>query len=352
MMMVPTKIWPLVKTPLLSWGTKTRMGLEFFRRPRGPQPDRSVSEFLLDHYGQESIDYLAEPLLAGVYGGDPKAMSVNSVLARFVEIETQYGSLSRGVLTAPKPQGSGGGGSLFRTLKNGLSQVVEKLAPYADRITGSVDAVERLSSGFRVKVNGDLMEAEQLIVATPAYVAAGLVEPFQPDLSALLMKIPYTSSTTMSLGYRKGTFDHPLNGFGFLVPKRERGYLTACTWVNNKFSYRAPEDVVLLRCFLGGEAYMETDEFLVDMAKKELRRIMGLQAEPLFHNISRWPAAMAQFTVGHATRMEQIDSLTGAVPGLHLIGNGYRGIGLPDCVRSGRDVAAKIGATAVSLASV
>ena len=126
MMMVPTKIMPLIGTRLLSWGTKIRMGLEFLRRPKGPQPDRSVYDFLLDHYGQESIDYLAEPLLAGVYGGDPRQMSVNSVLARFVEIESKYGSLTRGVLAMPRPKGSG---SLFRTLKGGLQQLVDALAP-------------------------------------------------------------------------------------------------------------------------------------------------------------------------------------------------------------------------------
>src|ERR1700693_3916270 len=126
MMMVPTKIMPLVGTSLFGWGTKIRMGLEFFRRPNGKRPDRSVYDFLMDHYGQESIDYLAEPLLAGVYGGGPRAVGVNSVLARFVEIETKYGSLTRGVLAAPRPKGSGSG-SLFRTLKNGLGQLVDAL---------------------------------------------------------------------------------------------------------------------------------------------------------------------------------------------------------------------------------
>ncbi|HTB21018.1 MAG TPA: protoporphyrinogen oxidase, partial [Bryobacteraceae bacterium] len=123
MMMIPTKFLPLAETRLLSWGAKIRMGLEIFRQPRGPQPDRSVYEFLLDHYGEESIDYLAEPLLAGVYGGDPRQMSVNSVLARFVEIESRYGSLTRGALATPRPQNPGG--SFLQTLKGGLGQLIE-----------------------------------------------------------------------------------------------------------------------------------------------------------------------------------------------------------------------------------
>src|SRR5579864_6255618 len=160
MMMVPTKIMPLVGTRLLTWGTKIRMGLELLRRPpKGPLPDRTVYDFLLDHYGQESIDYLAEPLLAGVYGGDPRDMSVNSVLARFVEIEAKHGSLTRGVLAAPRPKGSG---SLFRTLKNGLGQLVEALRPSADVMQAGVESLERTSSGFRIRADGDWLEAQHV----------------------------------------------------------------------------------------------------------------------------------------------------------------------------------------------
>ena len=351
MMMVPTKILPLVKTNLLSWATKIRMGLEFFRRSTGPREDRSVHDFLMDHYGEESINYLAEPLLAGVYGGDPKQMSVNSVLNRFVELETKYGSLSRGVLAAPKPKGSGSGGSLFRTLKNGLGELIEKLQPSADIFQGTVESVQKNDPGYRVRVNGEWMEADQIVIATPAYQAAELVKPLQPRLADLLRTIPYNSSLTLSLGYKKSTFDHPLNGFGFLVPKRERHYLTACTWVNNKFSYRAPQDVVLLRCFMGGAALNESDESLVQIARQELHCIMGLEAEPGFSSISRWPQAMAQYTVGHEQRMGEIEALNQSLAGLHLIGNGYRGIGLPDCIRMGKEAATRITSVPVPVAA-
>jgi len=342
MMMVPTKILPLVKTGLLSWGCKIRMGLEFFRRPAGKQPDRSVHDFLMDHYGAEAIDYLAEPLLAGVYGGDPKQMSVNSVLARFVELEMKYGSLSRGVLAAPKPKGSGTGGSLFRTLKNGMGDLVDKLRPSADVVNGTVEALERTGSGYRLRIDGGWTDADQVIIATPSYCAAKLIQPWQARLAGLLEQVPYTSSVTLAMGYKKSTFDHPLNGFGFLVPKRERNHLTACTWVNNKFNHRAPDDVVLLRCFMGGDVINETDDALIRIARDELRRIMGLQAQPFFYRISRWPSSMAQFTVGHEQRLAEIDALTSELPGLQLIGNAYKGIGLPDCVRMGKEAAGKV----------
>ena len=342
MMMVPTKILPLMRTDLLSWGTKIRMGLEFLRRPpKTPHADRSVYDFLLDHYGQESIDYLAEPLLAGVYGGDPREMSVNSVLARFVEIETKYGSLTRGVLAAPRPNGSSSG-SLFRTLKNGLGQLVDALKGSADVVHAAADALERNGSGFRARVNGDWLDAEHVVLATPAADAARLLKPWNGNLAELLQAIPYTSSVTLSLGYRKDTFDHPLKGFGFLVPKRERKLLAACTWVGNKFSYRVPEDMVLLRCFMGGGALQESDASLVDAARRELQSIMGLSAMPVFSSVARWPNAMAQYTVGHEQRQRQVESIVKEIPGLHLAGNGYRGIGLPDCVKMGKEAAARI----------
>ena len=342
MMMVPTKIMPLLGTTLLSWGTKIRMGLEFLRRPpKTPLPDRSVYDFLLDHYGQESIDYLAEPLLAGVYGGDPRQMSVNSVLARFVEIETKYGSLTRGVLAVPRPQGSGSG-SLFRTLKNGLGQLVDALQPSADVVRGTAESLERSGAGFRARTNGNWIEADHVVVATPAGAAAKLLQPWNGNLANLLQAVPYTSSVTLSLGYRKDTFDHPLKGFGFLVPKRERRLMAACTWVGNKFSYRVPDDMVVLRCFMGGDALVETDESLVEKASQELRCILGIQAVPLFHSIARWPNSMAQYTVGHQQRLGEIESILKNIPGLHLAGNAYRGIGLPDCVKGGKDAAARI----------
>jgi oxygen-dependent protoporphyrinogen oxidase len=342
MMMVPTKILPLVGTRLLSWGTKIRMGLEFLRQPpKAPLADRSVYDFLLDHYGQESIDYLAEPLLAGVYGGDPREMSVNSVLGRFVEIETKYGSLTRGVLAAPRPKGSGSG-SLFRTLKLGLGQLVDKLTGSADVLHGAVESLERNASGFRARVNGNFIEADHLVLATPAGDAARLLQPWNGNLAELLKSVPYTSSVTLSLGYRKDTFDHPLNGFGFLVPKRERKLMAACTWVGNKFSYRVPDDMVLLRCFMGGDALKETDESLVNAAQRELRSIMGIQAVPVLHSIARWPNSMAQYTVGHEKRLKQIESIVQGIPGLHLAGNGYRGIGLPDCIKAGKEAATRI----------
>jgi oxygen-dependent protoporphyrinogen oxidase len=341
MMMVPTKIMPIVGTPLLSWGTKIRMGLELLRRPKGAQPDRSVYDFLLDHYGQESIDYLAEPLLAGVYGGDPREMSAASVLARFVDLETKYGSLTRGALAQRSPKAAGAS-PFLQTLKGGLAQLIEALRPTANVLHAAAETLEQTGAGFRVRVDGDWLEADHVVLATPAHDGAQLLADSEPELARLLAGIPYTSSITLALGYRKATFDHPLNGHGFLVPKKERRYIFGCTWVGNKFDYRVPDDMVVLRCFLGADAMPLSDQALVEAARSELRSIMGLEADPIFHNIARWPNSMAQYTVGHERRVARIEEMVRATPGLYLAGNGYHGIGIPDCVRMGQEAATVI----------
>ncbi|HLX43021.1 MAG TPA: protoporphyrinogen oxidase [Bryobacteraceae bacterium] len=340
MMIVPSKIMPMAKSPLLGWATKIRMGLELLRRP-GPGTDRSVADFVIDHFGTETLDYLAEPLLSGVYGGDPAQLSVASVLPRFLEMEKKTGSLGRAVMAA-KGQSSSGG-SLFRTLKSGLGSMVKALSKDLNVRNETVQAIE---NGFRVRVAGDWIQADHVIVACPAWSAAEMLNGLDGGLAKKLTEIPYSSSLTLSLIYQASEFDGQHAGFGFLVPKRERRRLAACTFVGTKFPFRTPEGRVVLRCFFGGigdEAVLnESDDGLIAIARDELQRILGLTAKPLFHMISRWPRSMAQYTVGHASRVKEIKERTSRVPGLYLAGNAYDGIGIPDCIRTGRAAAKSI----------
>ena len=347
MMMVPTKIMPMAVSPLLSWGTKIRMGLEYFRKPpAAPLPDRSVADFIGDHYGQESVEYLAEPLLAGVYGGDPAKLSVASVLPRFVELETEYGSLTRGVLAGLRKNPRQPGSSLFRTLKRGLGSLVERLAPPANmcRLNCSVEAVERGSrGGYRVRVSGSWIETDTVILTGPAYQAAKLLDGLDPELAGLLEQIEYGSSAIANLGYRVSHMPKPLMGFGLLVPGKERKRMRACTFVGNKFSFRVADGWQVIRCFFGGVADAaildESDAEIRAHAIAELKQILGISVDPDFCCIARWPRSMAQYTVGHSVRMEAIQTRLRALRGVFLAGNGYQGIGLPDCTRMGRAAA-------------
>jgi oxygen-dependent protoporphyrinogen oxidase len=341
MMVVPTKILPMARSPLLGWSTKLRMGLEFFRRPGPKQPDRSIADFIEDHYGIETVDYLAEPLLSGVYGGDPRNLSVRSVLPRFADLADRYGSLTRGVI-ANRPKQSGG--ALFRTLQGGLGQLVSAIVASVDGVAefrrAAAETIEPIAGGFRIRADGQWLEASQIVVACEAFNAAALLRNSTADgrLAHLLGGIAYSSSVIVAFAYDGPP---PMPGFGFLIPRKERRQIAACTWVGTKFDHRVPAGKTVARCFLGGDR--EPDPLAIH---RELQDLTGLRAEPLFHRIFRWPRAMAQYEVGHAGRIAEIQSLAGQLPGLHLIGNAYTGIGIPDCIRMGKSAAESIiGAT-------
>jgi protoporphyrinogen/coproporphyrinogen III oxidase len=355
MMMVPTRILPLLTTGLIGWGTKLRMGFELFRAPRMRAADESVAEFIEEHYGSEAVDYLAEPLLSGVYGGNPRMLSVRSVLPRFAEMAEQYGSLTRGVLAErAKAKSRGPAQPLFRTLKGGLGQIVDavtrEIRGSTEILQARAEAVERTAEGFRVRVAGDWMEAGNLVLACEAHNAAPLLSALDGRLAELLAEVPYGSSMTVALGFRAADFAHPPAGFGFLIPARDRRKLVACTWVGTKFSYRVPPDKIVARCFLGGidggAVLEESDDAIVAAVTTELREIAGVTARPVFARIFRWPRSMAQYVVGHRARQSEVEARIASIKGLHLAGNAYQGIGIPDCIRLGKAAAQKIVAAA------
>lgn len=353
-LMVPTKLVPLLTTRLLSWPTKFRMGMELFHPPGRHREDQSVSEFVTAHYGAEAVDYLAEPLLSGIYGGSPSALSISSVLPRFVELEAKYGSLTKGVLAELKANKAQAKRlPLFRTLKSGLGQLVSVLAArlkgHATVLHRRAEAVERTGGGFRVKLEDGWLECAHVVLACEAHNAAALAGTLDGRLADLLRAIPYSSSMTVALGFPDSAFPKPLEGFGFLVPKRERRRLVACTWVGTKFSHRVPGGTTLLRCFLGGmddpAILAESDDAVIATVVNELHDIVGFRAAPAFSRVSRWPRSMAQYTVGHPARLAEIETRAAAIPGFQLAGNAYTGIGIPDCIRMGKQAAEAVSKT-------
>ena len=270
------------------------------------------------------------------------------MLPRFVEMERTHGSLARAVIKSRKAaaKGPGAGGAFQTTLKGGLGQLVDALTPFARVRKGTVETIVREGERWRVRIDGEWIEAGHVILACPAYAASDIVKDADPRLAELLNSTPYSSSLTVALVYNEKDFDGRRAGFGFLIPKVERQRLLGCTFVGSKFPNRVPPDKITLRCFFGGMSdgavLSEPDDALVGQAREELRRILGLTAAPVHSSVSRWPRAMAQYTVGHAERLKEIESRAAGLPGFFLAGNAYTGIGIPDCIRMGRQAATKI----------
>ncbi len=348
MFLVPTKILPTAFSPLFSWGTKFRMARELMHPPRPMHGDETVAAFVERHFGREMVDRLADPMLSGIYGGDTDQLSVRATLTRFVDMEEKYGSLSRAMLVAnkkmkemmkgkPKPP-------LFTSLRNGMQQMVDtlvaKLTPQNLALNTAVESLEKRGDEYYVKLTtGETKAFDAIILATPANIAGRLLANIDDHLSADLASVPYSSSATVILVFDMADLKGLPGGHGFLVPRTEGRRMRACTFVHNKFPHRAPPDKGVLRCFMGGAndpAILDSsDDEILAIVRRELREIVGLAAEPKLVRIYRWRGAMAQYPPGHLDRVTRIEQAVAAIPGLALAGNAFRGIGVPDCVRTG-----------------
>jgi len=351
-LLAPTALLPFATSSLFSLPGKLRMALDLVL-PRGGGDDESLGTFVRRRLGAEALERVAQPLVAGIYTADPDELSLVATMPRFVELERQERSLilglRRALRRAPMPGTSGARWSLFVTFAGGMEEMVRALA---DRLpAGSialeqrVTGLERAGTGWRVGTAAGPIDADQVIVATESHAAARITRYVDPALANLLGEIAYSSAATVSLGYRRADVPHALDGFGFVVPRREGKALLAATFSSVKYPGRAPEGHVLIRGFLGGAlnagVLAEPDDALVQRARTELGQALGIRAEPVLTRLHRWPASMPQYRVGHLTRVETIERLAGAIPGLTLAGAAYRGVGIADCVRSGEAAAGR-----------
>ncbi len=363
MFMVPTKLLPTITTPLFSLSTKIRMGLEYFHAPRAAVNgrDESVAELVQRHYGEEMVERLADPLLAGVYGGDAASLSAAAVLPRFVDMERQYGSLSRGMLASrkkmaammrakhgenhrPQPR------PLFSSLKNGMQQLVDAAADFLPhesvRLNRDVNAILRDVDEWRLVTAAGVETFDALVLAAPAQLAGRLISGAAPTLANELVDISYSSSVTVTGVYDRADLHDLPPGFGFLVPKTEGKRMLACTFVHNKFPHRAPEDRGIIRTFLGGlrdEGVLSLgDSDILAIVRRELKEILGLEAEPRAERVYRWNRSMAQYGPGHLARVQRIKDASKQLRHFALAGNAYQGIGVPDCIASGTQAAADV----------
>jgi protoporphyrinogen/coproporphyrinogen III oxidase len=341
----PVRLSALARSSLFSAGGKLRMASELvIPRARGDE-DESIASFVRRRFGEEAVDYLAEPLLAGIHAGDVDRLSVRALFPRLVDAERHVGSVLRSFRALhikPSPQGA------FVSLPGGIGELVDRvsdaLAPGTLALGSRVTELRRVGE-YAIETAGGAVHARSVILSVPAYAAANLLRGFDTTLAGLCDGIPYASTATVAFGYAADQVPHPMRGSGYVVPRVERAPLLAATWVTSKWPGRAPEGHVLVRAFLGGgrdpHRLERADEELIATARAELTDTMAIRGEPLFSRLFRWTRQSPQYEVGHLARIASIDRRVASIPGLFLAGSGFRAIGIPDCISDGRDTAAR-----------
>jgi oxygen-dependent protoporphyrinogen oxidase len=341
---IPTRIRPVLETPLFSFAGKARMGLEPFipTKDWSGDADESIGDFVTRRLGAEVTDRLAAPLLGGIFAGDAHELSVRATFPQFVEAETKHGSLVRAMRAARKPSAGGVPPSAFLSLRRGMgtlvTAVVEGLSGVSLRTGADVRALSREGGGVRVVLGtGEVVPADQVVLALPGHGASQLLEGISKEISEQLGKLAYVSTATAFLAFRREDVRHPLDAVGFLVPRTLRRPVLAATWVSSKWAGRAPEGYVLMRAFFGGawgeEVLQHTDDELAELAEREIGAFMPLVGKPLFTRVFRFHRSNPQPKVGHLVTMARIRASLAAFPELQLVGSGYDGVGIPDGIR-------------------
>ncbi len=354
LLIVPTKFMPFALSSLISPLGKLRMGLDLFIPAKRDGKDETLANFVRRRLGSEALDKIAEPLMSGIYNAEADRQSLLATFPRFRKIEEEHGSLIKGMLASkrrPRPQSPNGSKApaLFTTFKGGTDELVTELV---NQLTGDLrlnTQLERLTprddSRYTLSLSdGTALVADTVVLAIPAYHAADLVCELAPDAAEHLDAIRYVSTGTISFAFRKSDLKDILPGFGLVVPNSEKRPINAITINSTKFNHRAPEGHLLLRAFFGGSRSPESmaldDDTLVNTVRKELRELMGIEAEPLFHRVYRWHNANPQYDVGH---MERVDAIEAALPqGVIVTGSPYRGVGMPDCVHMSQQTADRV----------
>ncbi len=355
---IPTRIMPLVRTPLFSASGKLRMMMEPFVPPKQSDEDESVAEFMRRRFGREAADRLAGPLMAGIYVSDPERLSLPATFSQFAEIERKHGSLIKAARKAvriglgDKSGSQPSGQAMFMSLQNGMAELVKALL---NRMSGTIiktgmkaRRIECSGGKFIVHAGSEQFTADHVVLAIPAHTASYLIDPLNPECSRLMNQIRFVSTATVALGY-KDPFEGrvpPITGFGFVVPESEKRDILACTWSSNKFNARAPDKHDLFRMFMGGpwreDNAHRSDKDLIDLGRSELNELLGIRKKPVIRTIFRWPRANPQYDVGHRDIVTSIEEQLHTFRGLHIAGSSYHGIGIPDCIRSARRAADRI----------
>jgi oxygen-dependent protoporphyrinogen oxidase len=362
-LLAPSRFAPFVTTPIFTWRGKFRMALDLIlprRRNDSPQYDESLANFVRRRFGHEALERMAQPMVGGIYTADPEELSLRATMPRFLDWELEYRSLILAMVQRRKKlqahlreKASGPRYGLFVSFRKGMAQLIQalqaQLPPGTIRLGCKISSVgfRQPEGGWTLKAeNGEFFQMDALCLALQANQSADLLEPIQPRLSERLRQVKYASTATVNLTYLRQDIPHGMDGFGFVVPAIEKRDILACTFCQVKFEGRAPKKYALLRAFMGGalqpHVFDFDDEKMLSAVKKNLSDLLGVRTEPLFTRIERHPLSMAQYRVGHLELLSEVESLAAQWPGLQLAGNGFTGIGVPDCVHRSEECAERI----------
>jgi oxygen-dependent protoporphyrinogen oxidase len=352
---IPTELKPFLSTPLISPLGKLRMAMDYFVPPREGDGDISLADFIGRRLGHECVDRIAGPLMAGIFVSDPQRLSMKGTFPRFLDMEKKHGSLIKAAKAArlhPSPVNPlAAGHAMFNSLRRGMGHLAESLAGRLEgdvRLAHQALGIQRGGGRLRVDTDHGPVETDAVVLALPAYHAARLVKDIHPDLSEQLAALRYLSTTTVTSAFMREDLPEgrELDGFGVLIPAPENRQIIACTWSSVKFRHRAPSGTFLLRAFIGGHPRQELaelpDDRIIALVSEEYRKLFGITAAPIFHRIYRWHRGNPQYDVGHLDRVAEMERIAAETPGLFLAGSAFHGIGMPDCIRSGKTAAQRI----------
>lgn len=390
--LAPSRLGPILTTPLLSLRGKLRLWAERIvpRRASAGSSlvDESLANFARRRLGREAYERLAQPLVGGIYTADPEKLSLAATMPRFLQMERDHGSLWRGARaeqsaassasTASPESGttsntanadaiilhdqtqpstdSGARYSMFVAPREGMSALIDavraRLPHSVVRLNSAINAIERTASAWRLTIAGayggaaTIESFDDLIIATPAHQAAKLLKPVDPSLSADLAAIEHASIAVVSLAYDRDQIKHPLDGFGYVTPLIAKRSVLSGSFASVKYSGRAPDGKVLIRAFIGGacqaELLQHSDTDLRHLAHDDVAHLLGVAGPPSLALVNRWSDAMPQYHLGHLERVARIEAQAAALSNLAICGNAYRGVGIPQCIRSGERAAEQI----------
>ncbi|MBP1905957.1 oxygen-dependent protoporphyrinogen oxidase [Paenibacillus turicensis] len=349
---IPTQLSAFLSTGLISWPGKLRALMDFVLPRKKGTEDESLGAFISRRLGPEVLQNLTEPLLAGIYAGDTHHLSLKATFPQFGVMEQQHGSLIKGMSSGkktptPMETHTGTKRSMFLTFRQGLQSLIHALihdlADTTVKLETKATTIHELESGYQVETDqGEMLPADDVVITTPAFAASSLLNPYI-DVT-VLDQINYVSVANVVLAFDKSDLQGLFDGSGFLVPRKEGLDITACTWTGVKWLHTSPEDKMLLRCYIGRSGQEQNvflpDEELIALVRRDLKGLMNITAEPLFTEITRLPESMPQYPVGHVEKTAQLRTqLSARLPHVHITGAAFDGVGLPDCIRQGKELA-------------